>query len=889
MVKFGEEIVRGQIQEWQPYYIRYVRLRTLIKLMEASSSEEAYHTFFDELKLNLKRVDGFYSAQEAIAQKSVENLLGEDGPVHEEEREAMVQSITEHLGMLKSFAQFNSEGFRKITKKFDKRVVPIVPLTTPSDTMQERTLQVLKTYPFYEADERLEKLDETVQSWVKREQNLKLPALEVESYQRVASAHLNSPLLGGLSIKAKKSKRAKVLRKVYKILCSSIGIILVTIVIGVLAFLDLVPNWLHGTSYLTIWVTSVVLILLVKQLPPDGVLLTATLFLTICQVLTPEKAWAAFADDVILSVAGLGVIAHAVGGTGAIDMLFGRLLGKPSNYQVALMRLFVPSVFLNVCISNTCVMSCLIPVIDKWSVEIGFHKALFLMPLSYLLLITGAFAIFSTSTNLITQGQLKISSAKDHEDLTFGNFDIAVPIAVCTLATVAYLMIFTPIILRKYKVQKDNPDRKSETTIRQRHEVTFDLRVQIIGPVFADKTLEDSQILTCLGHHDGYVLSIERYGENLPAITSKSQLKLDDVLLVRTVCDGVVILSQTPGLFVLPLDATELISTAQRELVEVTIDTLSPIIGHRIISSTNYMVYGGSIVAYRSLDALPTPNAEDAGFVSNRRTIKGVSAMGKVANVLVLPDYQGVKATDLPHTRLRHGDQLIFSATPEFYRNWKKSGDFVVMRKLTETDSAEEESKSILPFIAGGILAVMVALVASNTLPLWEAVLSALVALCITKCTSLDSVIHAVKLRTVLTIVGAFGLGHAIGDTGVASALSHLLLSLLDPFGPLGLLVAIFASTVSLGVVFHGTAVVVLMYPICKEAASGMGIPIHQVMCVLMIAATCQMLSPISYQTNLMAYTAGDYEFTDFTKLGAGLVLTLAFVGIPMARFWFPN
>ena len=36
-----------------------------------------------------------------------------------------------------------------------------------------------------------------------------------------------------------------------------------------------------------------------------------------------------------------------------------------------MLRLFVPAVFLNLCISNTCVMSCLLPVIDKWSKEIG--------------------------------------------------------------------------------------------------------------------------------------------------------------------------------------------------------------------------------------------------------------------------------------------------------------------------------------------------------------------------------------------------------------------------------------------------------------------------------------------------------------------------------------
>jgi len=190
-------------------------------------------------------------------------------------------------------------------------------------------------------------------------------------------------------------------------------------------------------------------------------------------------------------------------------------------------------------------------------------------------------------------------------------------------------------------------------------------------------------------------------------------------------------------------------------------------------------------------------------------------------------------------------------------------------------------------YLAGFIMMGMILLVASATLPLLEAVLAALTALIMTQCTSLDTVLKAVKLSTVLTIVGAFGLGKAIGQQGVADALADLLLWLLEPFGIYGLLSAIFAATVALGVVFHGTAVVVLMYPICQQAALKTNSPIHQVVSVLCIAVSCQMLSPISYQTNLMAYSAGGYQFADFTKLGSGLVFVLALVAIPLCEHWF--
>lgn len=43
-------------------------------------------------------------------------------------------------------------------------------------------------------------------------------------------------------------------------------------------------------------------------------------------------------------------------------------------------------------------------------------------------------------------------------------------------------------------------------------------------------------------------------------------------------------------------------------------------------------------------------------------------------------------------------------------------------------------------------------------------------------------------------------------------------------------------------------------------------------------AASCALLTPIGYQTNLMVYGPGGYRSTDFVRMGAPLQLLLAFV-----------
>jgi len=688
---------------------------------------------------------------------------------------------------------------------------------------------------------------------------------------------LDVPLIPATTLAAK-SQFQKKAASAYKVTRNNLTLIIYSVAVGIFAFLDLHPD-LSVKSYEVIWVTGVVLLLLMRQAAPDGVLVTATLFLTIIGVLTEKEAWHAFSNQVVLSVAGLGVLAHAVGETGIIDLVFNFVLGKPKSVQSAMIRLFLPALVLNVCISNTCVMSCLLPVIDRWSVEIGFHKAYFLLPLSYILLISGVFAIFSTSTNLIAQGLLL-----QHGLPGFNNFDLAIPTIACSLVAIVYLIIATPIMLRRFQLPKDS--QESRPVARRAN--MYDLRVQIVGRIFDSKTMLESGLLEKLATGIQDVRSCERYGAGMGMIGEDFTLKLDDILLICTSLDGIVHLFHTPGIMIVSLDLSEeygTLDTQSRQLVEVVLDKDCPLIGHRIGDARKHRPeYRCPIVAYRQFNA-------SQGFDQSPRNGENLDA-GATGSLLqrkfgFLSEKPPAGAS--PEIRLAPGDHVVFNAPADFHSDWKDSSDFVVVRRVTKGKDEKKDSRSTLKAaMAGCILWIMIVLVATSTLPLLEAVFLALLCLGFT-CVSLDSMIRAVKLRTVLTIVGAFGLGHAIGKENVAHVLAEMFLSLLEPFGHRGLLIAIFAVTVALGVIFHGTAVVVLMYPICSEAAFQKGLPIHQVMAVLCIAVSCQMLSPISYQTNLMAYSTCSYQFADFTRVGFGVVICIAAVGIPICELCFPG
>ena len=56
----------------------------------------------------------------------------------------------------------------------------------------------------------------------------------------------------------------------------------------------------------------------------------------------------------------------------------------------------------------------------------------------------------------------------------------------------------------------------------------------------------------------------------------------------------------------------------------------------------------------------------------------------------------------------------------------------------------------------------------------------------------------------------------------------------------------------------------------------------------LMIAASACFATPIGYQTNLMVYGPGDYQFSDFLKLGIPLTILVGITTVVVVPMVWP-
>ena len=148
--------------------------------------------------------------------------------------------------------------------------------------------------------------------------------------------------------------------------------------------------------------------------------------------------------------------------------------------------------------------------------------------------------------------------------------------------------------------------------------------------------------------------------------------------------------------------------------------------------------------------------------------------------------------------------------------------------------------------IATALLLAMVLVSALGILPLLTAAMLTAGLMVATRTITPTRARRAIDLRVLLTIAAAFGVGAALTASGAASTIAAEVVSAAAPFGALGLLTAVYTTTVVLSAVVTTNAAAVLMFPIAFASAERAGIEFKPFMYCLMLAASANFMnSPV--------------------------------------------
>ncbi|MGB5325128.1 MAG: SLC13 family permease [Pseudomonadales bacterium] len=559
-----------------------------------------------------------------------------------------------------------------------------------------------------------------------------------------------------------------------------------------------------------------------SRIPPDAVLMAGVAVLLLTGILEPNEAFAGFSNEGTITVALLFVVARGLTNTGAASWVAGSLLGKPGSLAKAQFRLMAPVALLSSVVNNTPVVAMMIPAVMDWAKRFKFSASQLLIPLSYAAIMGGACTLIGTSTNLVVDGLLKT-----HYQSAFGSgehglalFELAWVGLPCVVLTLVYVLLVSGRLL----------PQRSRTPAGQfgdTRQYTVEMLVEDDSPLVG-QTVEYAGLRNLPGM---YLIEIQRAGHLITAVGPGQELKARDRLVFVGNVESVVDLQKQRGLRpaedqIFKLDSER----SQRHLVEVVLSNSFPALYKTVKEGRFRSSYGAAIIAIAR---------------------QGQRLKGRIGDVVLKP-----------------GDTLLIEAGRSFERQQRYVRDFLMVRKIDEyTPIAHQHMKTSL-----AIFVLMIVLAATGALSMVKAALLAVGALLVTRCLRVEEARRSIDWQILIVIGASIALGSALQKTGAATSIAENFIGLVGN-SPHSLLAALFILTAGFSAMISNVSAAVLVFPIAAAASQQLGVDLTPFAVTLMIAASASFATPIGYQTNLMVYGPGEYQFMDFVKIGAPLTV----------------
>jgi len=588
-------------------------------------------------------------------------------------------------------------------------------------------------------------------------------------------------------------------------------------------------NW---QAVLTAIVTfATLLALLFGQRAPDMAMIGGVIVLLAAGVLAPDEAFKGMANEGMLTVAALFVVAAAVERTGALASLVDRALGRPQSLASAQVRTMVAPAALSAFMNNTPVVALMVPAIRDWAKKHRLSVSKLLMPMNCAVILGGLCTLIGTSTNVVVSGLVAAKTGR-----ALGMFEITwlgVPLLVAGLA---YLLVAS----KSRRLLKDRRPAMSQSDDPRQY--SLEMLVEPGSPLVG-RTIEEAGLR---GLEGLFLMEIDRGGHVMAAVAPTERLEAGDRLVFVGVVDSVVELQKIRGLRpatdqVFQLDGPR----SERVLVEAVVSNTCPLIGQTIREGRFRSTYDAVVIAVAR---------------------NGERLQMKIGDIALEP-----------------GDTLLLEASPTFLDRQRSSRHFYLVSEVSGSTPPRHDRA----WIACTVLAAMVLAATFELVPMVAAAFVAAAAVLVTGCISSNEARRSIEWESLLLIAASFGLAKAMEKTGLDEAIARSTIAAAGD-GPHAVLAAIYFVTMLFTELMSNNAAAVLIFPIAWQTAADLGVnPMPFVMAVT-VAASCGFATPMGYQTNLMIYGPGGYKFSDYLRFGGPLNLLVMAITVLLAPLIWP-
>ena len=568
-------------------------------------------------------------------------------------------------------------------------------------------------------------------------------------------------------------------------------------------------------------------VLLFTKLRADLVFLGAVAILFVTGVLDAKEAFSGFSSTSVVVIGVLFVVVAGLTHTGVLQWIVKHLLGQPSGYAKAVVRLMLPVAVLSSFLSNTTVVTLFVGIVKMWSKKLGISPSKLLIPLSYASGMGGVCTLIGTPPNLIISGLYA-----DHTGTAMNVLATTIPGLFCL-----FIGILSIIAMRRLLPDRKAPEEAFEATA----EYTVELLVPSDNPHIGE-TISEAGLSDIRG---GHLIEIIHFDEMISPAIDDEPIMGGDRLIFAGQIDEILDLKNTHGLV-----------NADHHVF-----TMNEVSRNRQLR-TAYITFGSSLI----------------------NTTIGHSSFEKDNNMtLVAVARRGKRIDESPReVVLQAGDTLLFECPPRMNINTVQ-----LKSQLQFFDSVEVPNIGRKTLISTAIMIAMVVLSALNVIPLLQCAFLAAMAMLLLRCCSVDQAMKAINWDILMVFAGSVVLGIAIQKTGIAERLAF---GILDVCGsnPIVVMTAICFVGTFITEFISNTAAGAMFFPIMYEAAEKLGYEPYPFLIALMVSVSSSFATPIGSPTHMLVYAPGGYRFSDFMRIGLLMNIIILAANILIVNIVYP-
>lgn len=567
-----------------------------------------------------------------------------------------------------------------------------------------------------------------------------------------------------------------------------------------------------------------------SRLSVDLVAMIVMASLLLLGLVTPEQGITGFSNTATITVGAMFVLSAGLYRSGAVNFVGTMLvrLGR-SSIWIALALIMVGVGAISAFMNNTAAVAIFLPIVVAAAKTLDVSPGRLLMPLSFASMFGGVCTLIGTSTNILVS-----AIAEEHGLPAFGMFEMSRLGLIFFGAGALYMLLIGVRLI---------PDRRPTELLGERYGMGDYLVEVVVGPEAKSvgHPIASSPLVREL---DLDVLDLIRGEDRIPFPPPAMVIQAGDILRLRASVARVAELQERQGITIRP---------RQRWTIR--------------------RLEGGPT---RRMEVILAPGSRLEG--RTLREVRFAAAYG--AMVLAIRQRGRLMHEDLENTRLQAGDALLVEAPQDAVESIRQIADFVL---VSDVVVPVFRRRKIIPAVL--IIAGVVGAAATGILPIMIGAITGCVLMVLTRCLTLDEAYGAIDWKVIFLLAGILTLGHAMENTGTATWLAGHLVSAVGPLGPVALVAAFYLVTTLLTEMMSNNATAVLLAPVAIATADSLGVDARPLLMAVAFAASASFMTPMGYQTNTMIYSAGQFQFRDFLRVGTPLNLlfwVLASIFIPI-------